>query len=194
MMRRFYCAVFVAMVAFWFASAAHAVDETSYPTTLVDAACTDANDTVSGTATGYLVQYTEDVVGGGANGQCDHDNRILTGALSADTTFGPFVGGKGACIYLFADGNTVTGGDTKWTIDVYMKQPHDGVLQVLEQGTLLTGSVDSVFVLGISTQHGPSIAAKEILTARLPEQFWLTLDLDTATSWAGELSMVRCWF
>jgi len=52
-----------------------------YPTVLVDQGCTDAKDTVD--ATGPFDRFVEDVTGGGANGKCDHDNRILTGALAA---------------------------------------------------------------------------------------------------------------
>ncbi len=166
----------------------------SYPSTLIDQGCTDSYDTPAAVAEPNLVIEPPEQVSGSADGTCDLDSRILTGALTSDTTFGPLRGGRSACIYLFADGNTVTGGDTKWTIDVYIKQPHDGVLQVLEQGTLITGNLDVLFLLGVSTAHNPSIASIELLTARLPEQFWLTLDLDTATSWTGELSMARCWF
>lgn len=169
---------------------AFAVDTTKYPATLVDQTCTDDNDTVSGT--GAFDTFVENVVGGGANGKCDHDNRILTGAITSDTTFGPLRGGTNACFVVFLDGNTVTGGDTKWDVIVQIQQPHNAEMEDVDSiTTLVTGVSDVVYLVGLPTGYAFD-SLTESLNVRLSPRWYLKLDLNTATSWTGEISMVGC--
>ncbi len=193
MMKRLYCLAFVAACLIWFASAAHAADETSYPSTLVEQTCTDLYD-VPANITGAIGSgwSVPPQTSGSGDDFCDHDSRILTdAALVADTLFGPFEGGIGACYIIFADGNTVSGGDTKWGIVVQVIQPHDGVVESLDAASVVTGVVDAVWMVGLPTQYSYS-ALDEELNVRLPDRWYLLLDLNTATSWLGEISMVRC--
>jgi hypothetical protein len=169
---------------------AQAVDTTKYPATLVDQTCTDAKDTVTGQ--GPFSTFVQDTTGGGADGLCDHDNRILTGAIASDTTFGPLSGGTGACYIVFLDGNTVTGGDTKWDVIVQVQQPHNGEMEDVDSiTTLVTGASDVVYLVGLSTGYAFD-SLTESLNVRLSPRWYLKLDLNTATSWTGEISMVRC--
>ena len=160
-----------------------------YPTVLVDQGCTDSFDTPAA-ATAFVLPPAVQI-SGSADGNCDHDSRILTGALTADTTFGPLRGGKTACVLVFADGNTVTGGDTKWGIIVQVKQPHNDEMQAVDSSALLTGVTDGEFLIGLPTGYSYG-SLDESLNARLPGAWFLVLDLNTATSWTGEISLVDC--
>jgi hypothetical protein len=173
-----------------FAWPAFAANTTKYPATLVDQTCTDAKDTVTGQ--GAFSTHIQDTTGGGADGLCDHDNRILTGALTSDTTFGPLRGGANACFIVFLDGNTVTGGDTKWDVIVQIKQPHNAEMEDVDSITaLVTGVSDVVYLIGLPTGYAFD-SLTESLNVRLSPNWYLKLDLNTATSWTGEISMVRC--
>ncbi len=160
-----------------------------YPTVLVDQGCTDSFDTPAA-ATEFVLPPSVQTSGSG-DGNCDHDSRILTGALVADTTFGPLRGGKTACVLVFADGNTVTGGDTKWGIVVQIKQPHNDEMQSIDSSVLLTGVTDGEWMIGLPTGYSYG-SLDESLNARLPGAWFLVLDLNTATSWTGEISLVGC--
>jgi hypothetical protein len=185
--------LFVALFALllFVAIDAQAVDTTKYPATLVDQTCTDAKDTVTGQ--GAFSTFVQDTTGGGADGLCDHDKRILTGAITSDTTFGPFVGGPiMPCWYVFFEVTASTGGDTNWHPVVGVKGPHDGVVREIHSGadvSPVTG--DHIITLGSSAQHNPS-GDEYQLNAQIAREWYLILDLDTATSWTGEISMVGC--
>jgi hypothetical protein len=182
---RFLIAMLVALWAF----PAVAVDTTRYPSTIVEQTCTDSFDTPAAQDGGDVRPAVQ--TSGSGDDRCDHDSRILTdAALVADTTFGPFKGGKAACWIIFADGNTVTGGDTKWGIIIQAAQPHDLAKETLDASTLVTGVTDSVWMVGLPTGH--SFTVTEDLNLRLPRLWYLVLDLNTATSWLGEISMVPC--
>ena len=156
---------------------------TTYSATLVDQDCTDDAST---TSTGYTQ------VCGSTDKKCDHDRRILTGAIVADTTFGPFEGGRGRCYLIFLDGNTVTGGDTKWDVIIQAKQPHNDEMESADSITTLgVAAEDLVFMVGLPTGYAFD-SLTESLNLRLPISWYLKLDLNTATSWTGEISMVGC--
>ena len=161
-----------------------------YPTTLVDQDCQDYYN-VPAAQTGGSVAPAAQTSGTGDD-RCDHDSRIVTdAAFVAGTTFGPFKGGKSACYIIFADGNAVTGGDAGWGIVVQATQPHDGVKESLDAAAEVTGVVDAVWMVGLPTEYSYS-ALDEELNVRLPNRWYLVLDLLGATSWYGEISMVGC--
>ena len=193
MQKQFLLAALAAILALVFAGAASAADETSYPSTLVEQTCTDAFDApanITGAIGGGWSVPPQ--TSGSGDDFCDHDSRILTdAALVADTVFGPFEGGLAACYIIFADGNTVSGGDAGWAIAVHATQPHDGVKEVLDLATEVTGVTDEVWSVGLPTQYSYSALSEE-LNVRLPTRWYLVLTLLGATSWLGEISMVRC--
>ena len=161
----------------------------SYPSTLVDQGCTDSYSVPAAASESNLVIEPSTQTSGSADGTCDHDNRILTGAITADTTFGPLRGER--CLYIFADGNTVTGGDTKWRISVQAKQPHDAVLQTIHTFAEATAAADDILLVAdMTAAEGGSVTA--VADMHLPDTWYLLLDLNTATSWTGEISMVTC--
>ena len=176
-MRNFVALAAFALLALFCVSAAYAATE--YPSTLVEQTCTDTESTAS---TGYAQS------GGSTDKKCDHDRRILTGAIVADTTFGPFPGGR--CVYIFADGNTVTGGDTKWHFTINAKQPHNAEIQWVDISDVYTGAADSVLLVGVGTDSDTDGAYE--LDIPLPNLWYLILDLNTADSWTGEISLVGC--
>jgi hypothetical protein len=165
---------------------AQAVDTTKYPATLVDQTCTDAKDTVTGQ--GPFSTFVQDTTGGGADGLCDHDNRILTGALTSDTTFGPF---RKGCVYLLLDPSAVTGGDTKWFVHLQIKRPHTGVLRDYDIMGEAVAASGKAYLFGAGNGQAASQIA-EVSTVPLPSQWWFQLNLNTATSWTGEIGMVSC--
>lgn len=164
-----------------------------FPNVLISQACTDDNATPAGATAGASGGTRPAIQTGGAtDGRCDHDSRIITGAITGDTTFGPFSGRKySGCVYIFADGNTVTGGDTKWRIQYKVAQPHDAVAQAIDNSADGTGVEDVVFILGVTTTVSGS-EVDDTMAVPIADRFYLLLDLNTATSWTGEMSLVAC--
>ena len=68
---------------------ASAVDDTAFPHTLVDSACTDTNDTPTAVVGGGARSVAPQI-SGSADGFCDHDSRIREAAIVANTTGGPY--------------------------------------------------------------------------------------------------------
>ena len=163
----------------------------SYPTTLVDQGCTDSYDTPAAQGTANRIIEPAEQTSGSADTRCDHDSRILTGELDANTTFGPFRGGLSACYLVFADGNTVTGGGTQWGIIIQVEQPHNAELENVDAATLVTGVVDAVWLIGLPSGYAFD-SLTESLNVRLSAEWYLFLDLNVATAWTGELSLVGC--
>ena len=163
----------------------------SYPTTLVDQGCTDDYDTPAAQGTTNRIIEPAKQTSGSGDDRCDHDSRILTDEIDADTTFGPFPGGKGACWYVFTDANTVTGGDTKWLLQILARQPHDSVLEALDDLSEVTGAADDIWSIGIPYNRLTPKDQDDSQMA-LPRPWYLLLNLNTATSWTGEISMVGC--
>ncbi len=178
---------------------AQAADTNKYPDTLIDQTCTDSFDvptaydasispTVLG-ATGATIYPAALVqLSGSGDGFCDNDSRIITGAITADTTFGPFSLPKGSQgIFLFVDRDTVTGGTINWQI--HAKQPHDGVNQILVL-TVADASTGDVFYQfgGSSTRAAEAAgAADEML---FPAVYYVFYNEITATSMTVEMSQV----
>jgi hypothetical protein len=170
--------------------------ETYYPTTLLDQSCTDSFDTPAAPAAATLAinEYRQKVtqVSGSADNLCDHDPRIVTGALTADTDFGPFVLPPGADgFYLRVDADTVTGGDTDWRIMILLKIPHDGALTGVDATSDQTGAGNVLFTFGSDTTANPG-ADTEQMDAPIPAEYYVRLDFVAAgaTSITADISMV----
>ena len=103
------------------------------------------------------------------------------------TTFGPFDGAGLRGILVYADGDDVTGGDTKFYISLAVPKPHDGAVVALDIAAQLTGNGnrDILFGVDIGTPSGDT----EALAVPIPKVFYVVLDLDTATSWGGDFSV-----
>lgn len=197
-MRRFILAALLVLLIPLVASAANT---NKYPDTLVDQTCADDNDVpaavtpeltvIGGSPTihapGALVQLS-----GSADGFCDNDSRIIAtiaSGISADTRFGPFsMPLNYPILFGMFEGSAVTGGDTKWRVRFEILKPHEA--EFLAAGfdtTLVTGNVDLYFAAGLNT----TIAfAGEDLDAAMPRVFYMLLDLNTATSWTGDASLM----
>jgi hypothetical protein len=173
---------------------AWAVDTTVYPQTLVDSTCTDSEDvpTAVTPGTSHLGRFNPKPaiqLTGSADGFCDHDSRIRTTAVTpfaADVDFGPFAKGDIQGIFLYVDGDAVTGGDTKYQMSLLGVKPHDGALIVLQTATEATGNGNVIFAFGSELgTPTPTVEAE----APLPKTFYIQLDLNTADSWDGDISM-----
>jgi len=163
-----------------------------YPNVLVDQTCADNYDTpAAATAATKSVRPTAQT-SGSSDTFCDHDSRIRTGAITGDTTFGPFSRYHfGNCVYIFADGNTVTGGDTKWRLQIKATQPHNSEAQALDNSASGTGAEDLVVAVGTTTAVDAAYVG-DFMALPLPDLWYLLLDLNTATSWTGEISITSC--
>ena len=177
------------------AAPAWGVDTTKYPSTLVDSTCTDTEDTPAATTLGavgfggYIPAPTVQLTGS-ADGYCDHDSRILASstAIVADTTFGPFSGKGIKGFILYADGDAVTGGDTNYHIDIGVKKPHDGVVIEIDVGDDKTANGNVTFSFG--TDVGTPSQGGDRTLVPLANTFYIILDIDTADSWAGDISLI----
>ena len=191
-------------ILFWallvlIAAPALAADTNKYPATLVDVTCTDTEDTPAAVTPGLThfhkynpkpaVQLT-----GSADGFCDNDSRIVATvatAITADATFGPFNGRGVKGIFLYVDGDAVTGGDTKYHMALAGQKPHDGAVIELDYTGFATGNGVVVYTIGttIGTPNGDT----EGLEVQIPNVFYILLDLNTADSWQGDISILP-WF
>ncbi len=185
-MRRlaFLCALLLALPAV-------AADTNKFPWTLVDSTCTDSFDTPAASTLAIAdfdtYQSPAVQVSGSGDGFCDNDSRIVTGAIVADTAFGPFSGKNVQGFILFADGDTVTGGDTKYHVSLAVQKPHDSAAIELDAAALITGNGNVFFTIG--TDIGTPSQDDEGLEVPIPDIFYVLLDLNTATSWTGNISM-----
>lgn len=166
---------------------AMAVDTTSWPTVIVDHTCTDANDAPAASAGGSIKPAPQ--TAGPADGFCDHDSRILTGAIVADTTFA--VPTTGNCLLLIAVATAATGGDTAWRINIADTNLVTGTVHQLDLGASRTGNVTATMLVGTpSTYSGTQIS--ETVTMPIQNPFTFQLDLNTATSWTGAITAEEC--
>jgi hypothetical protein len=187
----------------WLATPAWAADTNKYPATLLDQTCTDSFDTPTAVTAGLVT------IGGGrafqpapaaqtsgsGDGFCDNDSRIVTGALAADKTFGPFNLGDARGVYLFVDADTVTGGTTDWRIRVFAAKPHSAAQVQMAAAANVTGAGDVVYSIGPTTAYENTTVAAQAATVYpipIPDPFYVALDLTVggATSWTGEISML----
>jgi len=170
-------------VLLW-AAPALAINTTHFPSTLMDSTCTDTEDTpapVSGGSTRPAVQLT-----GTADGFCDHDSRIVTGAVTADTNWDI---NKKDCAsgFIHVDANTVSNDTDTWQIKLLIQKPHDLAFVQLENSG--SQAVEGVTKYAFGQIGVTSTQIKTVMNVVLPAVFRIQLDVVTATSWAGNISL-----
>lgn len=166
---------------------AYAANDAAYPNTLVDAACTDSYDSVGLTLLGWGSPGVED--SGSPNNLCDHDNRIVTNAITADTEFGPLTLPEGtSCIVVFADAEIVSNDIDTWNFQIRMVKPHNGTkYAVFNDGTIATeGSHILSYCPATIVADGPGTDNDTVV----PRTFYIYFNLASATSWEGDISWV----
>jgi len=181
--------LFWVLAAFVLALPAQAANEGHYPSTIVDANCTDARTTPA--AAGQTAARPEIQISGTADGYCDHDSRIRKSAITADTTFGPFTmppGSRG--ILLFVDADTVSNDTDTWSIDLAVVKPDSLAKVVVDSTASQATEGDKSFGFVPALMGADTGAATGDIDVFVPKQFYLVLNLGTATSWAGSISWV----
>ncbi len=160
----------------------------SFPGVLVDAACTDDFDTPS-VGTIANPQLT-----GSADGLCDGDTNILTGTLASDTDLGPIGSVEYQNGYLRIDADTVSGATPTWRICLKVYEPWsaDTWSRTVECSSTISGVGSGDDYIGL----GPMFLASEFDLAEtivhpLPQRFKITIDLLSATDWAGSIGFIH---
>ena len=168
-----------------------AINESTWQSTLLDSDCTDAKDTVPSSwgPTG-TEPFVESTTGSGANGKCDHDNRILTGALTSSQSFTAITlpaGHMGMEIWVDADDVVADAGT--WRIRLLVTKPHDDAAIVVQQFAEMSSEGNKAFVI---YPHASIVwdGDTDALDGPLPRTFIVQLSLNTATSFAGDISWV----
>jgi len=168
------------------APTAQASDATYFPNVLIDNTCTDSFDT-PGNGSGSVRPAIQ--TSGSGDGYCDHDSRILEGAVAADTVF-TVPAKPGHCYMILAYATAATGGDTKWRINILTKNTATGAARDMDSSALLTGNTNGLFIVGSATAFAGTIT--EVLTVPVTNPMYVELDLNTATSWTGNISLHEC--
>ena len=163
----------------------------NYPGILMDSSCTDTEDTPAEAQAGTfavrpLVQLT-----GSLDGFCDHDSRVLSGPVTADTQFGPFKRDPGAVGFLlFVDADVVSNDTDTWQFDIKIQRPHEAVKHIIKSTASQNTEGNSLFAFLPLLQAADAGTATEI-DVIMHEVFWITLELGTATSWDGNISVMQ---
>lgn len=165
---------------------AMAVDTTSYPHVLLDSSCTDANDAPAASAGGSIKPAPQ--TAGPADGFCDHDSRILTGALTADTVFAPLYLPSGAMgILVYTDADAVSNDTDTWTVRLRTYRTFDDVTVVADQtaSQATEGNKSFGFMpFALAADSGSITAEVDVV---VPRKFAIELELVSATSWTGDI-------
>jgi hypothetical protein len=159
-----------------------------WPGMLHDVDCTDDNDPVTAGKTMGLM-YVQDVVGGGSDGLCDADLRVTTGALTVDTTFGPIPGSFMTPYggFIQGDADTTSGGDGNWNLEVWVHSPITGAAFLWFTSVAYGATSNVILPLGpVNTSQG---STNEVVSA-IPEEFYIVVDLNTATNWTGSVGLI----
>ena len=169
-----------------FASDAIAINETHWPSTLMDSDCTDSFDTPAIQSGGSVAPAAQ--TSGSGDGYCDHDSRIFTGALLDDQLFAAITvpnGHKG--LVIFADADTVAAPTGTWHFRLYFAKPHDDGTDLIQAFAGGSTEGDKVFLL---YPHAAAdwTGADSFVNAPVPRTFKIYLLLGTATSWTGDIS------
>jgi len=180
-------AAFFALILF-VASDAIAINETTFPSTLMDSDCTDSYDTPTAQSAGSVAPA--DQTSGSGDGYCDHDSRIFTGALTNDQLFAAITvptGHKG--LVIFADADTVAAPTGTWHFRLYFVKPHDDGTDLIQVFAGQATEGDKVFLLY------PHAAVDwtgddSFVNGPVPRIFKLYLLLGTATAWTGDISWI----
>lgn len=168
------------------APSAHAINEGHYPAVLMDTACTDTEDTPAAETGGARPALQ---ISGSGDGFCDHDSRIVAGAVTADTLFGPFsIPADANGVLIFVDADVVSNDTDTWRLIYQHKKPHDVALTTIANATQQSTEGDKVF----SLNRGTVLPQVSTINANLhpPAELFITLDLVAATSWDGSISLL----
>jgi len=178
--------IFLFFVALLVASVAWAVDDTTWPKTIIDSTCTDSYDTLAwGTGTVYVQ------TSGSADTLCDHDYRILKGPITADTVFlMPQLPPGSHGIMLFIDADTVSNDTDAWGVLARVYRPHEpGLPQTLTTTGSKSAEGNYLFAIGPPLYIDPAYSGATHLDVAFPMvPFHFYLNLITATSWGGNIS------
>jgi hypothetical protein len=171
-----------------FAWPAFAVDTTRYPSTLMDNTCTDTEDTVGGQGYGSMFVQTT----GSADLLCDHDLRIAKSA-DADITWGPFNLKPGSIgILLYVDADAVSNDTDTWRTDILIYSPHGEANISWANTTEASTEGDKTYSYAnmlLATTIGAS--TEEIDVAFPVGEFYIQLNLNSASTWAGGISWIE---
>lgn len=179
------------VLALFVAGPAFAIDTNIYPDTLVDQACTDDFDVPAAPSTIGPVEIAGGVTypaqtSGSSDGSCDNDPRIVTGAITADTRFGPFTLATGSgCVIMHMDVSAISAGN--FIFNPEFKIPHDGTFQEVDLTGDRSGTGEHKFVYG----HGDGATIfNAAMAGPMPLSLYLFLDLTTATTITTNVSLV----
>ena len=191
--------VFCIMAALLVPAVSSAIDTNRYPYTLIDQTCTDANDSPArpavplGTFDGKLRATPQ--TSGSPDGYCDNDPWIVTGALTADTVFGPFALPEGSSgFYMFVDA-TVVG--TTWAWNIMAQVPFDGRTQSVDSLAQQSGSADLIFSFGADTGRSANNVVNSPLgrgDGPVPNPFYLLYNETSATSFTADVGLVPFYY
>ena len=188
MMRTYHIlAAFFALLLF-VAGDAFAINETRWPSTLMDSDCTDSYDTPTAQSGGSVRPAAR--TSGSGDGYCDHDSRIFTGAITSPTTFQPIrlpPGHMGMEIWVDAD--AVSNDTDTWSIKILVDKPHDDAALVVQAFAEQATEGNKAFVI---YPHAAIVwdGDDDALDGPLPRTFSVQLFLNTATSFTGDISWV----
>ena len=176
-----------ALFAALFAWPALAVNDGSYPQTILDDTCTDSNDTPAAQTGGWVRPPVQ--ASGSADGFCDHDSRIRETALTASTEFGPFTlpnGTRG--VVLIVDANVVSNDTDTWRPALSFMIPATQSTTTLALGASTATEAVHYFSFAPGEYATPAIVGVANVDVAVPRRFYINLNLQTATSWEGIIS------
>ncbi len=178
--------LFLILALLLIAAPAFAINEGHYPKTVFDTNCTDTNDTPA--APGEVGARPGVQTSGSGDGFCDHDSRIVSAAVTADITFGPFALPNGATgIIVWVDADVVSNDTDTWDIDILIQKPHDLAFVALDSSGSQSTEGAKSFGFSPALLSADNGATTQIDVSMHPV-FFIRLDLGTATSWDGSIS------
>jgi len=170
------------------ATPAMAVDPAAYPLALHLAGCVDLFDTVTAGSVENQVQTT-----GSPDGQCDYDKRVKEDANSASQLYGPISRaqlGNPHAIRVRAFRSDAGGGQWLLTVSYVSPIDRDAAPILLDTSAAATGSVVNVVDIGVDAASLASSSTDIMAVDGLPDVFYLTILLTSATAWDGSLVII----
>ena len=185
---------FILLIIVLFAFPAFAIDTNRYPGVLIDQTCTDSYDAPAAPATSPLVSlasYLPAIVqtSGDPDNRCDNDAYIRKGAITSDTTFGPFKWDhkSEAALVLQFD---VSASDANYEVEIGFIAPHDATYWMWMENTPDFGSGASNRCIQISNSIFGSSWCATKWSLLIPDVYYLKIDLITATSVTAGFSQI----
>jgi len=177
---------------------ASAVEPAHWPATLIDFNCTDSFN--AGSSFVWLTSTYTVQTSGTADDLCDSDNRVVDGsaAITSDWTSAalslpPDANG----FYIHANSQTATGGSTDWNVCIMAETPEEpGTNRAaccVTATPFIVGAVDKFYwvgIMGVGPGSPWQVSTDAAVQCAIPKNFKVKLDLVTATSWTGNLSII----